>query len=161
MRFIKGKRDEEEQRKVSPAIPFHIIHDPSLLINLDLCASAGSSKQNPLDMLARQAVQTFENTNQAQLLTFPNRCSYKRCGAPLDSAYSCLGGGGSPRWWPSSIRGAPADCCLGSLGRWCPPPPPPSPSMMSNPGECHWTDRQEVRKIAKSELCKLFCYRFP
>jgi len=29
-------------------------------------------------------IQMSENTNQAQLLTLPNRCSYERCGAPLD-----------------------------------------------------------------------------
>jgi hypothetical protein len=28
---------------------------------------------------------------------------------------------------------------------------------MSNPGECHWTNHQEMSKIAKRELCKLFC----
>ena len=36
VRILKGKRKEEERREVSPAIPFHIICDPSLLTNLDL-----------------------------------------------------------------------------------------------------------------------------
>ena len=84
VRIIKGQRKEEEQRDVSPAIPFHIIRDPSLSTNSDLSVSASSNEQNPLDILASQAVRTFENTNQAQLLTLPNRCSYERCGAPLD-----------------------------------------------------------------------------
>jgi hypothetical protein len=30
VRIIRGQREEEEQREVSPAIPFHIIRDPSL-----------------------------------------------------------------------------------------------------------------------------------
>jgi len=84
VRILKGKREEEEQREVSPAIPFHIIRNPSLLTNSDLSVSDGSSGQHPLNMLASQAVQMSENTNQAQLLTLPNRCSYERCGAPLD-----------------------------------------------------------------------------
>ena len=84
VRILKGKCEEEEQREVSPAIPFHIIRNPSLLTNSDLSVSDGSSGQHPLNMLASQAVQMSENTNQAQLLTLPNRCSYERCGAPLD-----------------------------------------------------------------------------
>ena len=64
VRIIKGQRKEEEQRDVSPAIPFHIIRDPSLSTNSDLSVSASSNEQNPLDILASQAVQTFENTNQ-------------------------------------------------------------------------------------------------
>ena len=72
VRILKGKREEEERREVSPAIPFHIIRDPSLLTNLDLSVSDGSSKQHPLDILASQAVQMSENTNQAQLITLPN-----------------------------------------------------------------------------------------
>ncbi len=59
----------------------------------------------------------FENTNQAQLLTAPNRCSY----------FS------RPRVCPLvSIRGAAADCCLDSLGRSCPPLPPSSPSAAAD-----------------------------
>jgi hypothetical protein len=84
VRFIKGKREEEERREVSPAIPPHVTRDPSLLTNSNLSVSVGSSEQNPLDMLASQAVRTFENANQAQLVTLPNRCSYKGCGAALD-----------------------------------------------------------------------------
>jgi hypothetical protein len=90
VRIIKGQRKEKEQRDVSPAIPFHIIRDPSLSTNLDLSVSASSSsnEQNPLDILASQAVRMFENTNQAQdfggmQLTLPNRCSHQGCGAPL------------------------------------------------------------------------------
>jgi hypothetical protein len=87
VRIIKGQRKEEEQRDVSSAIPFHIIRNPSLSTNSDLSVSA-SSNENPLDILASQAVRTFENTNQAQdfsgmQLTLPNRCSYQGCGAPL------------------------------------------------------------------------------
>ena len=40
VRIIKGQRKEEEQRDVSPAIPFHIIRDPSLSTNSDLSVSA-------------------------------------------------------------------------------------------------------------------------
>ena len=80
MRVIKGKGEEEERREVSPAIPFHIICDPSLLTNLDLNISVSSNEQNPLDMLASQAIWTFENTHQAQLLSTPNQCSYEECG---------------------------------------------------------------------------------
>ena len=88
VRIIRGQREEEEQREVSPAIPFHIIRDPSLSTSSDLSVSASSNEQNPLDILASQAVRTFENTNQAQdfdgmQLTLPNRCSYEGCGAPL------------------------------------------------------------------------------
>jgi hypothetical protein len=72
VRILKGKRKEEKRREVSPAIPFHIIRDPSLLTNLDLSVSDGSSEQHPVDMLASQAVQRSENKNQAQLLTLPN-----------------------------------------------------------------------------------------
>jgi hypothetical protein len=57
VRKIKGQRKEEEQRDVSPAIPFHIIRDPSLSTNLDLSVSASSNEQNPLDILA---VKPFE-----------------------------------------------------------------------------------------------------
>ena len=57
VRILKGKREEEEQREVSPAIPFHIIRNPSLLTNSDLSVSDGSSGQHPLNMLASQAVQ--------------------------------------------------------------------------------------------------------
>ena len=53
LRIIKGQRKEEEQRDVSPAIPFHIIRDPSLSTNSDLSVSASSNEQNPLDILAR------------------------------------------------------------------------------------------------------------
>ena len=56
VRIIKGQRKEEERRKFSPAIPFHIIRDPSLSTNLDLSVSVSSNEQNPLDMLANQAV---------------------------------------------------------------------------------------------------------
>ena len=89
VRSIQGQQEEEEQREVSPANPFHIARDPSLSTNLDLSVSASSNEQNPLDILASQAVRTFENTNQPQYfdgmqLTFPNRCSYERCGAPLN-----------------------------------------------------------------------------
>ncbi len=83
VRIIKGPREEEKRWEVSPAIPFHIIRDPSLSTNSDLSVSVSSNEQNPLDMLASQAVRTFENTSQAQLLTTPNRCSYKGCGAPF------------------------------------------------------------------------------
>jgi hypothetical protein len=69
VRIIKGQREEEERREVSPAIPFHIIHDPSLSTNSYLSVSVSSNEQNPLDMLASQAVRTFENTSQTQLLT--------------------------------------------------------------------------------------------
>ena len=55
VRILKGKREEEEQREVSPAIPFHIIRNPSLLTNSDLSVSDGSSGQHPLNMLASQA----------------------------------------------------------------------------------------------------------
>ena len=65
VRIIKGKGKEEERGEVSPAIPFHIICNPSFLTNLDLSVSVSSNEQNPLDMLASQAVQTFENTGQA------------------------------------------------------------------------------------------------
>jgi hypothetical protein len=34
--IIKGQREEEERRDISPAIPFHIIRDPSLSTNSDL-----------------------------------------------------------------------------------------------------------------------------
>jgi hypothetical protein len=54
VRKIKGQRKEEEQRDVSPAIPFHIIRDPSLSTNSDLSVSASSNEQNPLDILARK-----------------------------------------------------------------------------------------------------------
>jgi hypothetical protein len=60
---------------------------------LDLNVSASSdaksiNEQNPLDILASQAVRMFEHTNQAQVvdgmqLTLPNQCSYEGCGAPL------------------------------------------------------------------------------
>ena len=88
VRIIRGQREEEEQREVSPAIPFHIIRDPSLSTSSDLSVSASSNEQNPLDILASQAVRTFGNTNQARdfdgmQLTLPNRCSYEGCGAPL------------------------------------------------------------------------------
>jgi hypothetical protein len=91
VRIIKGQPKEEEQRDVSTAIPFHIIRDPSLSTDLDTSVSASSNEQNPLDILASTAVQTFENTNQAQdfrgmQLTLPNRCSYQKCGAPLSEA---------------------------------------------------------------------------
>ncbi len=66
VRIIKGQREEEERREVSPAIPFHTIRDPSLSTNSDLSVSVSSNEQNPLDMLASQAGQTFENTSQAQ-----------------------------------------------------------------------------------------------
>jgi hypothetical protein len=56
VRIIKGQREEEERREVLPAIPFHIIHDPSLSTNLDLSVSVSSNEQNPLDILASQAV---------------------------------------------------------------------------------------------------------
>ena len=59
VRILKGKREEEERREVSPVIPFHIIRNPSLLTNLDLSVSDGSSKQHPLDMLASQAVVNY------------------------------------------------------------------------------------------------------
>jgi hypothetical protein len=62
VRIMKSKRKEEERQEVSPAIPFHVIRDPSLSTNLDLSDSAGSSKQNPLNMLESQAVEAFENT---------------------------------------------------------------------------------------------------
>ncbi len=54
VRIMKSKREEDERREVSPAIPFHVIRDPSLLTNSDLSDSAGSSEQNPLNMLASQ-----------------------------------------------------------------------------------------------------------
>ena len=57
VRIIKGQREEEERREVSPAIPFHIIRDPSLSTNSNLSDSGGSSDQNPLDMLASQAAE--------------------------------------------------------------------------------------------------------
>ena len=82
VRIIRGQREEEEQREVSPAIPFHIIRDPSLSTNSDLSVSASSNEQNPLDILAKQAIRMFEDTNQARdfdgmQLTLPNRCSYE------------------------------------------------------------------------------------
>ena len=83
VRIIKGQREEEERQEVSPAIPFHIIRDPSLSTNLDLSVSVSLNEQNPLDVLASQAVRTFENKSQAQLLTAPNQCSYEGCGAPF------------------------------------------------------------------------------
>jgi hypothetical protein len=83
VRIIKGQREEEERQEVSRAIPFHIIHDPSLSTNSELSVSVSSNEQNPLDMLASQAFRTFENTSQAQLLTAPNRCSYEGCGTPF------------------------------------------------------------------------------
>ena len=46
VRIIKGQRKEEEQRDVSPAIPFHIIRDPSLSTNSDLSVSASSNEQH-------------------------------------------------------------------------------------------------------------------
>jgi hypothetical protein len=60
VRIIKGQREGEEQRTVSPAIPFYIIRDPSLSTNSELSVSASSSsnEQIPLDILASQAVQT-------------------------------------------------------------------------------------------------------
>ena len=57
VRIMKSKREEEERREVSPAIPFHIIRDPSLSTNSNLSDSGGSSDQNPLDMLASQAAE--------------------------------------------------------------------------------------------------------
>jgi hypothetical protein len=66
VRIIKGQREEEERWEVSLAIPFHIIRDPSLSTNSDLSVSIGSNEQNPLDMLASQAIRMFENTSQAQ-----------------------------------------------------------------------------------------------
>ena len=65
VRIIRGQREEEEQQEVSPAIPFHIIRNPSLSTNSDLSVSASSNEQNPLDILASQAIRMFENTNQA------------------------------------------------------------------------------------------------
>ena len=38
-RIIKGQCEEEEQREGSPAIPFHIIHDPSLSTKYVSCHS--------------------------------------------------------------------------------------------------------------------------
>ncbi len=52
VRIIKGQREEEERLEVSPAIPFHIIRDPSLSTNSELSVSVSSNEQNPLDMLA-------------------------------------------------------------------------------------------------------------
>ncbi len=85
VRAIQGQGPHEcEQREVSPApaIPLHVIRDPSISTNLDLSVSASSdaesiNEQNPLDILASQAVQMFEHKNQAQVvdgmqLTLPN-----------------------------------------------------------------------------------------
>ena len=46
VRILKGKLEEEEQWEVSLAIPFHIIHDPSLSTNSDLSVSASSNEHN-------------------------------------------------------------------------------------------------------------------
>jgi hypothetical protein len=54
---IQGQQEEEEQREVSPAIPFHIVRDTSLSTNSDLSASASSNERNPLDIIASQAVE--------------------------------------------------------------------------------------------------------
>jgi hypothetical protein len=64
VRAIQGQGPHEcEQREISPtlAIPFHIIRNPSISTNLDLSVSASSdaesiNEQNPLDILASQAV---------------------------------------------------------------------------------------------------------
>ena len=79
VRSIQGQREEEEQREVLPAIPFHIVRDPSLSTNSDLSVSTSSNKQNPLDILASQAIES-----EKMQLTLPNRCSYEECGAPLN-----------------------------------------------------------------------------
>ncbi len=64
VRAIQGQGPNKcEQREVSPtpAIPFHVIRDPSISTNLDLSVSASSdaksiNEQDPLDILASQAV---------------------------------------------------------------------------------------------------------
>ncbi len=66
VRIIKGQREEEERQEVSPAIPFHIIRNQSLSTDSDLSVSVSSNEQNPLDILASQAIRMFENTSQAQ-----------------------------------------------------------------------------------------------
>ena len=50
VRILKGKREEEEQREVSPAIPFHIIRNPSLLTNTDLCSPNNSDDEEEEDV---------------------------------------------------------------------------------------------------------------
>ena len=56
--IIKGQGEEEKQQTVLPAIPFHIIRDPSLSTNseLNVSASSISNEQNLLDILASKAV---------------------------------------------------------------------------------------------------------
>jgi hypothetical protein len=97
VRAIQGQGPHQcEQREVSPApaIPFHVICGLSISTNLDLSVSASSdaeskNEQNPFDLLASQAVQMFEYTNQApqvvdgMQLTLPNQCLYEGCDAPL------------------------------------------------------------------------------
>jgi hypothetical protein len=107
IKAIQGQDSHNcEQREVSlaPAIPFHVIRNPSISTILDLSVYASSDAksikdQNPLDILASQVVQMIEHTNQAQVvngvqLTFPNCCSYKGCCTPLhlvlEDCLTCL-----------------------------------------------------------------------
>jgi hypothetical protein len=54
VRNINGQHQCEEEGwwEDSPAIPIHVIHNPSLCTDSDLSVSAGPSEQNPLDVLA-------------------------------------------------------------------------------------------------------------
>ncbi len=89
VRNIKGPGEHQE---VTPTIPYHAISCPTLSINLDSCISSGliserASAQKSLDILANQAAFILESSNQCAVskqLTLPNRCSYKRCSAPLN-----------------------------------------------------------------------------
>ena len=79
-------------QKVVPVIPYHVIGCPFLSANSDSSVSfslndARSNAENLSDILASQAIKRMQ-------LTFPNLCSYKGCGAPLqlvpEHCSSCL-----------------------------------------------------------------------
>jgi hypothetical protein len=91
-----------KQWEVSLVIPYHAIGCLTLSTNPDSNISSGliskrTSAENPLDILASQAAVMLEPTNQCAVsmqITLPNRCSYERCGAPLNlvpkHCFSCL-----------------------------------------------------------------------
>ncbi len=90
VRIIKGQGKEEEQWDVSPAIPFHIIRNPSLSTNSDLSVSASSNEQNPLDILASQAVTSVNPLLGLSFVQFTHNSSW------LGYAKS--------RFWPNFLK---------------------------------------------------------
>lgn len=88
MRAIQGPR---EQREVSPAIPYprHLLPIPFCNVDSSVSASLNSYRtnvENPLEILANQAIQILQPTSltlKSMQPTLPNQCSYEGCGAPF------------------------------------------------------------------------------